>query len=540
VKRFTLQKSAALLLFVALTVGMTWPQARHLSTHVHDSDDSLLSIWRIAWIAHALANRPADLLDANIFHPESRTLAYSDAVLLQGVAAAPLIWSGVSAIATYNALILLSIAVSGWAMWLYAARVTGSSAAGVIAGVIYAFVPYRFDHYNHLELHATFFLPLSLLALERLLESRTRRDAAWLALAVVGQVYSGIYYAVFLTTALAIVVPLRLTSVSPAARAEIARALIAPTLVAIVVVVPYLLVYVSNRASLGERQDSEIALYSATLPNYLAATPENVIHGGWSSPLGRSERRLFPGVIATAFAVVGLFAAGRRRNTLAVCAAIGLVLSLGFNTPLYDWIRAVVVPYRGLRAPARAAILVFVAIAGLAAYGFARLMRGRSDRFTNATAAIITGALLIEYCAPLRSWLVLPAEPPRVYRWLASQPPIVVAEFPFARADRLDIIHDGVYMFNSIYHWQPIVNGYSGFFPRSFMEMSEAMSTFPDARAIDYLRRRGVDVIVVHGALLGERQRSDVTTALLKHPDLEATAQFDEPGGTDLVFRLRR
>ena len=69
---------------MALTVAMTWPQASHLSTHVYDSDDPLLSIWRISWIAHILPTSPADLLNGNIFHPEKRTLAYTDSVLLKG------------------------------------------------------------------------------------------------------------------------------------------------------------------------------------------------------------------------------------------------------------------------------------------------------------------------------------------------------------------------------------------------------------------------------------------------------------------------
>jgi hypothetical protein len=534
-----MQKAAMLLLFIALTAGMTWPQARHLSTNVHDSDDPLLSIWRVAWVAHALANSPSELLNANIFHPEPRTLAYSDAVLLQGAIGAPFIWSGVSPIAVYNSLVLASMALSGWAMWLYATRLAGSSAAGVVAGIVYAFVPFRFDHFMHLELHATFFIPLALLAFDRLLASRSRRDAAWLMAALVGQVYSGIYNAVFLETAMLFIVPFRLRVLDRRGRGAVLGALAPAAIVAAVVVAPYLLVYVNNRGTLGERQDSDIAMYSATPVNYLSATPENVLHGGWSGDLGRSERRLFPGALALVLAIAGAVRPDRRRVALLICAGIGLVLSLGFNTPLYEWIRAVFIPYRGLRAPARAAILVFVAIAALAAFGFTRLTRGRSPAFANSIAALIAGAMLFEYYTPLRSWLTLPSQPPQVYRWLASQPRTVVAEAPFARPDRLDSIHDGLYMFYSTYHWQPLVNGYSGFFPPSFMELAAATDDFPDAESIAYLKARGVEVIVVHGALFGPRY-GEVAAAMLKDPNLEATAQFDEPGGTDMVFRVRR
>ena len=124
-------RSAAIaLLFVTLTVAMTWPQATRISTQVYDADDPLLSIWRLSWIAHILPESPADLLNGNIFYPEKRTLAYTDSTLLEGFAGAPLIWAGVSPVTTYNLLLLFSIAFSGWAMWRYASHLSGNEGAG--------------------------------------------------------------------------------------------------------------------------------------------------------------------------------------------------------------------------------------------------------------------------------------------------------------------------------------------------------------------------------------------------------------------------
>ena len=531
---------AVLLLFAGLTVFMTWPQARDLSSRVHDSDDTLLSIWRISWIAHILPISPGDLLNGNIFYPERRTLAYTDSVILQGLAAAPLIWAGVPPVAVYNLLILLSIALSGWAMWLYATYLTGSALAGIVAGTVFAFVPFRFDHFMHLELQATFFLPLTLLWLERALDTRSRRHAALTAAAFAGQVFAGIYYAVFLATALLVIVPYRLWLIDRAARVQFARVMLPALGVAAVVISPYLLAYVSNRGTVGERLDRDIAMYSATLENYWSAPPENVVHGEWSAGYGRNERRLFPGVLALVATAVGLLALDRRRITLLIAGGMGFILSLGYNTPLYDVIRAVLFPYRGLRAPARASILVFLAIAGLTAYGLARVTRNRSRPAAAIAAGVLTGAMLVEYRTELTAWMTLPATPPHVAAWLAGQPRSVVVEVPLAKLDRLDSIHDGLYMFNSTYHWQPILNGYSGFFPRSFLELSEATANFPDDRSIAYLKSRGVDFIVVHGALLGPDRFGTVTAGLLAHPDIEATAQFEERHGPDMVFRLRR
>ena len=534
------RNAAVAVLFVALTVVMTWPQAARLSTAVHDSDDPLLSIWRISWIAHILPESPANLLNGNIFYPEKRTLAYTDSVLLEGLAGAPFIWAGVSPVTTYNVLLLLSIALSGWAMWRYAFYLTGNNGASLLAGIVFAFVPYRFDHLHHLELQATIFLPLTLLYFERTLETGSRRNAALMMASYVAEVFSCIYYSIFLATALVPIAAVRLWKMPAEERRRIIVATIPVAVLGLIVVAPYGYAYALNRMTLGERLESDIHLYSATLPNYLATTSANVIHGDWSAPFGQSERFLFPGVLTIVLAGLGLYAIDRKRVTLITVGAIGFMLSLGLNTPFYQLLRAVVLPYRGLRAPARASILVFMALAALGAYGWTRLMRGRSKSWTTVATIVMAAALLIEFRTTMDRWLTVPSEPADVYRWLAAQPRSVVAEVPFARADELHLIHDGLYMFNSTWHWQPIVNGYSGFFPKSFIELAKETELFPDDQSIAYLKTREVDFIVIHGSLMTPAQFGAMTATLLARPDIEAMAQFPQQMGADMVVRLQR
>jgi hypothetical protein len=529
----------ALVLFVALAVLMTWPQARLLSTHVADSDDPLLSIWRIAWIAHILPISPADLMNGNIFYPEPRTLAYTDSVLLQGLAAAPAIWAGLTPMVTYNVIIILSMALSGWTMFLFARHLTNRVSASVLAGIVFAFVPFRFDHLHHLELQATMFLPLALLWVDRALETGSRRDV-WLAVAaVVAQVYCGIYYSVFLATALLVVIPLRWRNLPADRRAGFVRAGISAGVMGGLVVAPYLAVYMLNRTTLGERDSRDILSYSATLWNYLSTPNENVVHGGWSGALGQNERRLFPGVIALVIGVVGVIGMERRRLTLLAVGVVGFVISLGVNTPFYSVLTSVLFIYNGLRAPARASILVFLALAGLVAFGWARLERSFKGWAPLATT-VVAMALLAEYATVQSHWFVAETRPPAVYEWLARQPRSVVLELPVTTADRLDLVPDGIYMFRSTEHWQPILNGYSGFFPKSFIELTERMKSFPDEASIAYLKQRQVDFIVVHGGLLAPDRFGAITARLLARPDIEAKGQFEELRGPDMVFRLVR
>ncbi len=518
---------------------MTWPQARHMATHVPDADDPLLSIWRISWVAHILPIAPAEIMNGNIFFPERRTLAYTDAVLMQGLVAAPLIWAGLSPVLVYNLLILASIALSGWAMWLYAYHLTNSASAAVLAGIVFAFVPFRFDHFAHLELQATMFMPLALWFLSRTFDTGDRRDVWGAAACLVAQVFCGIYYAVFLVTALMFVIPLRLATVPAERRAALIRASVPALAAAALAVAPYLAAYVMNRGTLGERSDRDVVAYSATPLNYLATVGGNLVHGWWSTPLGQAERRLFPGLTAIVLAAVGLIGIDRRRVALVGVGLVGLILSFGLNTPLYEPLRTVLFIYRGLRAPARASILVYLALAALVAFGWARLER-KHKRVASIGTAIVAAAMLLEYATVLKSWLVLPREPPQVYRWLAVQPRSVVFEFPISTADRLDRVPDSVYMLHSTEHWQPMLNGYSGFFPRSFLDLTEHAKGFPDEASIEYLRKREVDFIVVHGNLLSPDTFGGITTGLLARPDVRAVARFEERMGPDVVFRLSR
>ena len=525
-------------LFVALTVALTWPQAAHLRTHVPPFDDSLLSIWRISWIAHALTS-VAPLVNANIFHPEVRTLAYTDAVLLQGLIAAPFIHGGASPVMVYNLLILGSIALSGAAMCLLAQRLTGSLASGIVAGTIFAFVTFRFDHFMHLELQATVFLPLAIWCLDRAFESGRWRDMAGFGASLVLQVLSGIYYAVFLATALAVAIPWRWMSLSPERRRRFAKQIAVVALVSGVAAAPYMAIYMQNRASVGERADSEVRLYSATPLNYLSSDPANVLYGPWSERLGRSERRLFPGALAIGLAALGLWGWSARKTTVVIIGIVGFVLSLGLNTPVYALLREVVFTYRGLRAPARAAALVFLAVALLAAHGW-RAVLVKRPRWTTVGTALVIGLLSLEYLTLTPTWLVLPSRPPALARWLSQQPRSVVVEFPLPKADELHSIHDGMYMYASIFHWQPLLNGYSGFYPRSYIELIETMRRFPSDEAIAYLKRRDVDLIVLHGTYMKPDDFGVLAAALNARPDIQVVAEFQEPGGPDIVFRLSR
>ena len=137
------------------------------------------------------------MFEANIFYPEHLTLAYSEAMLLQGAIAAPILALGGSAVLAYNVALLAGFVLTGWLFCLLIQRWTGSWSAGYIGGSLAAFNAFSLVQLTHLQfLHVEFFAVM-LFALDRFLASRQWRPAIMLAGAFVLQALTSVYVLVF-------------------------------------------------------------------------------------------------------------------------------------------------------------------------------------------------------------------------------------------------------------------------------------------------------------------------------------------------------
>src|SRR5262245_33644504 len=205
----TISTSLVVLAFILGTFWFTYPQINALDS-VPSHNDPMFSTWRLAWVAHQLHTDPRHLLDANIIFPSYHAFLFSDAFLLLGLFATPLMWAGVPPIIAYNVMILASFVVAAIAAFVFVRHLTGSLLAGAIGGAIFAFAPIRFGHYMHQELLWTGWIPLTLWALHRTIETSRWRYALLTAVCLTAQVYSSIYYGIFLATFLGLVAGLLL------------------------------------------------------------------------------------------------------------------------------------------------------------------------------------------------------------------------------------------------------------------------------------------------------------------------------------------
>jgi len=179
------------MVYLAAGVLFTWPLVLHPSARLASPvgpGDPFLNLWILGWGMQTIVTDPAALLtgrafNANIFYPAEGTLAYSDHLLLQSAVMAPLYAATGDVVLCYNVLLLVSLVASGIAMHGFIRAVTGSTGGAYLAGLAWAFWPYRFAHLVHLQLQALYFLPLAFLFLHRIVAARRRRDAVALGLA---------------------------------------------------------------------------------------------------------------------------------------------------------------------------------------------------------------------------------------------------------------------------------------------------------------------------------------------------------------------
>lgn len=505
----------AALLYTGLTVFATWPQAIEMHS-VSDLGDPLFSIWRLNWVAHALFTDPMNLFNGNIFYPEPRTLTYSDAMLVPALLHMPLRGAGLSRVAAYNVMLLGGFVVSGLTMFALVRRLTGRVDAALVSGALFTIYPYRLEHYGHLELQMTMWMPLVLLFLHRTLTSARWRDGLLTGLFFALQMLSSLYYGVFLVAYLAVVGAI--LWIGRGFPTPPLKPLVAGGVLAAVLVAPVAAVYQASKPTMGDRDVSTVQFYSALGTDYMKAHETSLVYGR-PSPRARAERELFPRwtpIVLTAFALPPPLSVAR------IAYSLGLVLaldgSLGYNGRMFPWLHDYVLPFRGLRVPARFSMLAGMTLCILAGYGFTRLVNAVPPRAFSALALTASLAAMLYEAQPRLGLAPVWNGPPAVYSAI-PEPDAVIAELPLPPT-HLRFGGEFWFLYFSTFHWHRMVNGNSGFHPESYKTLLEHEVTFPSDEAVDYLKTVGVSYVTVHEGVFGTEWYRDAVAKLDQRADM--------------------
>ncbi|GAC1318771.1 MAG: hypothetical protein NVSMB25_08640 [Thermoleophilaceae bacterium] len=499
---------------VALSLVMNWPLPAHLGSHIgQDLGDPVRTAWQLAWEGHAALHSPLHLYQANAFWPLPNSFAFSDSLL--GYLPFALIGRGAhAALVRYNLLFLLTYALAFAGAYLLARELRLRPAAAAVAGVAFAYAPFRLTMNGHLHVISSGGIPLALFLLLRGYRSASWRHVAAGWLIALWQLSLGFTLGLQLAYLLAALAALALVAWLRGGRPPIARALIVASVVGAVGfgLVGGLqarpLLRVSRDFSTAKRSAKEIAKYSASLRAFLSAPPEDRVWGGVTSGIRHTlrspnEQNQFPGLMVALLALLGLVLgqvwAIRLRFGLAIAIVVVALCSLGLGFAGGHLYRVIeLLPgWNAVRTPGRLVTLTSLGLALLAAAGaeqaigvVARRLPGRT-RFEAAAvpalcALALAGVILVEGRGSMPN--------PSV--------PSVPGASRAAAAPHLDLpsnpAYDRIYQFWSSERLEPVVNGVATFSIPAQDALRDWMNEFPNGYSVYLLRHLGVRTVLLH------------------------------------------
>ncbi len=516
--------------YAAVVVWLTWPLATHLTTHLpaprpEAIPDTLFTAWVLGYESHALATAPLRLAEANIYHPAPHALFYGPTDLSAlPYFMPPFLVTGNPALAL-GLVFLGGVVLTAWALHLTLFRWTASHPAGFVAA--WTLLMTRWTLWTWVPTVPAYAILLyfpSILLLAGAATLRTRR-VLWLAALVVLQGLTDAYMAVALLVPLALLATGRL--IRHRTRAAGRRLLVAIVLAAAVLLAAnasYLLVRAENPEL---RQQTVWTHHPAPI-----ALPWDLL--GDLAPTA-VPMAVLPVIVAGAFAARytarprGLWAQGILWTTAGVLMSI---------TPLATWNgRPIVLPhvviapvYQVLRIPSRLGVAALIGLCTLAGAAVAECLRCPLwSRLPHRPALVArAGLVALLAFAMYEDYANAIGRPAAVHRMrLPARYPLAAAissdapflqqlresggpllELPVGPAGFAPLLNAQA-MYRSLFHWRPLLNGYSSYWPARFPARMALAERLPDPSALAALRNEtGLELILVHTEALGAEGRA--------------------------------
>jgi len=454
--RFFSRPSIVAVLYGCAAVVMTWPLATVLPQRIAgDLGDPLFNCWVLLWTSTQILQFLRGDLPAlsrywsgNIYHPAPLTLAYSEHLTPQMLQSLPVLAVTHNAVLAYNLLMLGTIVLSGLGMYLLVRELTAQPLAAFLAGLAFAFAPYRIDQWTHLEVLSSQWMPFALYGFRRFFVTGRRRALAGGAAALVAQALSCAYYLVYFTP---FAVAYCLYETIARGRARDRRtwlALLGAGAGALLVVGLFLWPYLQVRrlGDVGVRSLAEVQQFSADTHAFATVSHNARLWGDRIRALPKNEGQGFPGFTILAFA--GLAAAA------AIARARGGARDT--NAPAPGWRRAGAWTCGALLL-AHAALLIHLLVTGqgtVAILGIVVRMRYRPARLALQIGALVAALLwLSPACRRAvrgtpRSTVALFGWAALVAAWLSLGPTMYVNGQPL-----------GPGLYGVLYRWVPGFDG---------------------------------------------------------------------------------
>jgi hypothetical protein len=532
--------------FAALTVIATWPWAAHLRDAAADEGDPYLNAWTLFWGFHQTFHDPLHLFNGNIFYPYRYSLAFSEHNYGIALPFFPLFALGVRPLTVESLATLLGFAFSGYGAFRLARTLTGSTAAGWVAGIGFAFTPYRFTQISHVNYLSAGWIPILLEALVLYVRGPSRRRAAWLSAAFLMNGLTCIHWLVLPLVPLAVTFVWLLLEVPRERRLAIFAGAGRAVGYASLLLLPFLLPYQRAARLYGfVRNPIETMAFSARPADWLAVDPESGFWRRLGISGGTGEFFLFPGFGMPLLACASLALLLARRRTRApvdalvvgaVWTLLGFVGSLGMRTPFHRLLYEGLVLFRSIRVPARWAMVSHLGLAILAGAGALVITAAvaRTQRARTAIFAVFALAIFAEDLGSKVHQLHGAVDPDEATLYLKRVPMRAgIVQLP-AGGPRGNYLYD----LRAADHLKPLITAVSGFVTPETRRIQDLThrDPIPD-ELMDLLERIPTSYVAVHDAWLDPYERASLAHFLTKFvadERLRFIKRFEKPWRTDL------
>ncbi len=495
--------------------------------------DPAQDAWVLSRLTHQMLHDPLHLFEGNIFYPAHRSILFCDPLLGPAVLVLPIRLFSANPVLLYNAAVLLSLSSAAYGFYRLALHFHHDRGAALLAGIAIPFCSQQMVRLWHLNLLSIGFFAFLILALLRLLERPGFLPALFAGASFALQAGTSGYHA-FSAAFFAILVVLwhwrRLRE------PRVWLWLVIALGIATVALFPYLqgFAYLKQHEARMVRSAVAQVHYSLDLPAHLLGSNSIL----WQPLLGQVGRTFFPGLTVIVFATLALRQLGRR--DVRFWAAVTLVFLLIAAGPQIHVFGHAIGPgpfallarwlpfFSAVRHPLTFAVPALMALGLLASLG---LHTSGVSRSRGRLACVLLAAVAETVTHPPRR-RAPPVELPAVYDYLRTQPAGALLEVP---------LDERRWMWWSIQHGMPIVNGGGAFRPRRHTGLRLLIrnrwrlgGAAQTAFSVEFLKMWfPVRYVVLHADAPPGYGRT-----LSAHPDAFQFLHQTEQG--DRVYRLRR
>ena len=295
--------------FCLLTSLVTWPYVTRLRDAVAGPGDPYLVSWILWWDYHQTFTDPLHLFHSNTFYPYPYSLAFSEHCYGIALFLFPLFALGLKPLTVHSVAMFLGFVFSGYGAFRLTRTLTGSVGAAWVAGILFGFIPYRFNSMAQLIYLISAWFPLLFEALFLFVQDRTWRRAIWLGAAFLFCGLSSITWLLFS------LIPLALIGTILLLRHQLWRdrqfwwrsgvALSAAFVLLLPFTWPY---YIVSRMYGFIRRIDEVKAHSASPIHWLVAEGRSKIWHGMGSNIPEAWKfQLFPGLLALFLPLAEIF-----------------------------------------------------------------------------------------------------------------------------------------------------------------------------------------------------------------------------------------